>query len=244
MNQSLSSWLDAGRQFVGSMGCRSVCRLEYRLQRFTHVSERLMEYRFVFQALQSTWPRTVLDVGTGTTALPSILRTCGFEVTAIDNIDKYWPRGMFNRHYHVIQDDIVDTRLRKEFDFITCISVLEHSPDYLAAVRSMFGILREGGHLVLTFPYNETTYIEDVYVLPGSGYGRDYSFGCQVFSREQIDQLMSENTATIVEQEYWRVFTGDYWTFGERLETAQQVDRDAPHHMTCILCRKEARDAG
>lgn len=70
-----------------------------------------MEYGFVFRSVAATCPKSVLDVGTGQTALPSLLRTCGPVVTATDNIKGYWPKGMTNWHYHVIQDDIVNTHL-------------------------------------------------------------------------------------------------------------------------------------
>jgi SAM-dependent methyltransferase len=38
------------------------------------------------------------------------------------------------------------------FDLVTCISVLEHIPDDLAAVRAMWRLLKPGGRLVLTVP--------------------------------------------------------------------------------------------
>jgi hypothetical protein len=35
----------------------------------------------------------------------------------------------------------------------------------------MFARLACGGHLIMTFPYNETRYVRNVYELPGSSYG-------------------------------------------------------------------------
>jgi SAM-dependent methyltransferase len=160
-------------------------------------------------------------------------------VTAIDNIYDYWPKGMFNRHFYVIQDDITHTGLTKKFDLITCVSVLEHIPNYKAAVQSMFNCLHPRGHLVLTFPYNEKKYIENVYKIPGAGYGQDAPQICQVFSRNELDNLMKTNNGLILEQEYWEVFTGDFWTFGERLYPPRQVDKSEIHQLTCILCQKQ-----
>jgi len=225
---------------LGKWYLDKICKREYESQCFQGVNERLVEYRFVFQSLLLTAPRYVLDVGTGVTSLPHILRTCGFEVTAIDNIRDYWPKGMFNRHYYVINDDIKNTRITKKFDLITCISVMEHIKNHEAAIKSMFALLNPGGHIVLTFPYNEKNYIENVYKMQGAGYGQDYPYICQVYSRVELDKWLRENSGKIAEQEYWQIFTGEYWTFGEQLHIPRQVSKDEKHQLTCILISKEA----
>jgi SAM-dependent methyltransferase len=225
---------------LGKWYLNKICKREYELQYFQGMNERPVEYRFVFQSLLLAAPRSVLDVGTGVTSLPHILRICGFEVVAIDNIRDYWPKGMFNRHYYVINDDITHTRLTKNFDLIICISVLEHIPNHEAAIQSMFTLLNPGGRIVLTFPYNEKNYIENVYKLPGAGYGQDSPYICQVFSRIELDKWLKANSGKIDEQEYWQIFTGEYWTFGEQLYTPRQVNKDDKHQLTCILISKEA----
>lgn len=103
-----------------------ICRQEFESQSFKRFNERPIEFSFVFRKLGEIYPRTILDVGTGTTALPHLMRNCGCLVTAIDNIRDYWSSGMLNRHYHVIDDNITKTRLSSTFNLITCISVLEH----------------------------------------------------------------------------------------------------------------------
>ena len=230
----LAHWL--GRSY-----CKEVCRREYEdrgNRRGEHINERRIEYRFALQCLARTCPATVLDVGTGTTAFPSVLATCGFAVTAIDNVTDYWPGGMFNRHTHVIDDDIVKTSLNEQFDFITCISVLEHIEDCNAAVRNMFHLLTPGGHLVLTFPYNEHEYVDNVYERADAGYGKNVPYLCQVFSRKELEKWTEENSAVIVEQEFWEVFSGDFWTCGEWLDVPREVNDQGNHHLTCLLFRK------
>jgi len=79
-------------------------------------NERCVEYRFVFDVITKTAPETVLDVGTGKTALPHLIQTCGLKVTATDNIYDYWSKfGMFNRHFYVIDDDITTTEINPDF---------------------------------------------------------------------------------------------------------------------------------
>ena len=135
------------------------CRREFEKQVFQGFNERPVEYGFVFRKLAEVYPHRILDVGTGTTALPHLMRNCGFLVTATDNVRDYWPEGMLNRHYYIINDDITNSHLKATFDFITCISVLEHIEDADHAVANMLRLLKQDGHLVMTFPYTERNYV-------------------------------------------------------------------------------------
>lgn len=219
-------------------GC--LARHEFENQQFVGINERPVEFRFVFQHLAALCPKTVLDVGTGVTALPHLMRNCGFLVTATDNIRDYWPAGMINRHYHVIQDDITDTHLSGPFDFVTCVSVLEHVKDHRAAVRSMFSLVRPGGHIIITCPYNEERYVRNVYELPDTTVTAKYPFITQAFSRAEVEGWVRDNRGEPVEQEYWQFFTGEYWTCGERLCPPVRTTRDGKHQITCLLLRKPA----
>jgi len=225
---------------LGNLYAKEICRREFLAQEFLGINERPVEYRFVFEQLTRAFPRTVLDVGTGRTALPQLMRTCGFLVTAIDNIKDYWPSGMVNRHYHVLDDDILEPKLRGPFDFITCISTLEHIRDHARAMRMMFSLLKPGGRLVVTFPYNETTYVENVYALPGSIGADKYPFVTQVFSRREVEQWARDNGAQVVAQEYWRYFDGAFWTIGQRVVPAARVESGDLHQISCIALVKGA----
>jgi SAM-dependent methyltransferase len=230
---SLKSVVRHMRWWLNNQSLRS----EYLSQVF-HPNERPVEYAFVFHQLTIAAPQSVLDIGTGTTALPHLMRTCGYLVTAIDNVHDYWPAGMVNRHYHVINDDILNSQLSGKFDFITCVSVLEHIPAHELAVRSMFSLLNPGGRILLTFPYNETTYIDNVYHLPEASYGQENPFICQVFSRKQLDAWLEQNQAVLLTEDLWRMFSGEFWTFGHRLLPPTQVSLPKQHHLACILLGK------
>jgi len=223
---------------LGTRYIRRLCSAEFRDQKKVRKNERSIEYRFVFECLTELRPERVLDVGTGTTALPHLMRNCGYLVTAIDNIVDYWPKGMVNRHFHVVNDDITRSKIREKFDFITCISVLEHLPDHRAAVRSMLSLLNPGGHLVITCPYNESEYVPNCYELEGSGYGRGSAYVCQAYSRRELDAWLEDTGAQLAKQEHWRLFTGKHWTQGEVLEFPKKVSASEAHHLTCLLLRK------
>ncbi len=215
-----------------------ICRQEYEGQYFTRSNERPVEFAFVFCKLNQIYPRKILDVGSGTTALPHIIRNCGFLVTATDNVRGYWPKGMLNRHYHIIDDDITNTRLNDKFDFITCISVLEHIEDFNVAVKNMFSLLNPNGHLLLTFPYNEKEYIRNVYELDGSSYGKGNPYITQAFSRDQIDKWIQDYPESIIDQEYWQFWEGDHWTVGKQIIPPKKVRAEDKHQLTCLLIKK------
>ena len=214
------------------------CRQEYRTQRFRRHNERPVEFAFVFKAIATLAPKTILDVGTGKTSLPHIMRTCGPLVTATDNVRDYWPSGMTNRHYHVIDDDIRRTRLTDRFDLVTCVSVLEHIEPADDAVHSMLSLLNPGGHLVLTCPYSEGSYVRNVYALPGSSYGQDAPYVTQSFSRADVDRWLARDGATLVDQEFWQYWEGPHWTVGKQIIPPSRSDANSRHQHSCMLIRR------
>ncbi|QTA93888.1 class I SAM-dependent methyltransferase [Desulfonema magnum] len=224
----------------GKWYIQHICRREYEDQQFRRINERPVEFRFLFQQLLRICPTRVLDVGSGMFALPAVMKQCGFIVTAIDNVSDYWLSGMFNRHFHVINDDITSTRIKEKFDFISCISVLEHIENYNDAIKNMFSLLTPGGHLALTFPYNENKYIPNVYKLPEAGYGQNMPYICQVFSSDELNKWIKTNNGKLIEQEYWQFFSGELWTFGEQISPPRQVGKHEKHQLTCILLQKNS----
>ena len=217
---------------------RAVVRREFKTQQFKRYNERPVEFAFLFRAIARLAPRSILDVGSGTTAVPHLMRNCGPVVTATDNVRDYWPRGMTNRHYYVLDDDIRHTRLHDTFDMVTCISTLEHIVPAEEAVRSMLGRLRPGGHLVITCPYTEREHVDNVYALPGSSRaGGRKRYVAQSFSRVDLDRWFC-GAGEIVEQEFWRYWTGAHWTEGTEIIPPEPSSAGRPHQHTCLLVRK------
>ena len=200
------------------------------------INERPIEYAFALTCLSQLSPSSVLDAGAGTTAWPQVLANCGYEVTAIDEGDSYWGHQPSNRHHYVLHDDITKPRIDGEFNAITCLSVIEHIRDHRAAIRGLRSLLSSGGHAILSFPYDERRFVENVYALPGVSYGAEAPHICRVYSRLEIREWLAEGFE-IIRQEYYRVFTGDLWAFGERLRPPVKTEVDELHHLTCILLR-------
>lgn len=196
-------------------------------------NERAIEYSFAMRSICNVAPLSVLDVGTGPSALPGLIAQCGIRVMAVDKGE------VRNRHCLVVQLDITKAKLDMKFDFITCISALEHINDFDTAVSNMAQMLTPGGYLCMTFPYNEDRYIQNVYKLEGSGYGQNAGFPCHVFCWDNISKWTRENNLKLVEQERWQCFTGEYWTFGERVFPPVFAELGDLHHLTCLLFRSE-----
>jgi 2-polyprenyl-3-methyl-5-hydroxy-6-metoxy-1,4-benzoquinol methylase len=224
---------------IGDAYLRQRLEIECARQEFQGLNERATEFRFVFAQIAELAPTDVLDVGSGTTALPALIRSCGCRVEAIDNVRDYWPDGMINRHFHVADDDIRAPTIRGAYDLVTCVSVLEHIKEHSAAVRGMFSMVKPGGHLVITCPYSENRYHQNVYEAVGSTAVGSFPFTTQSFSRSELEHWLSENDASLVKQEFWRFYTGALWTVGQPIWPPEPAAADSPHQITCLLLRKK-----
>ena len=202
-------------------------------------NERPLEYSFAFRKISELYPQSILDVGTGQTAWPHVLSTCGFHVTAIDNRRDYWTADYWNRHWHVLDDNILDPAIDKKFDVITCLSVLEHIKDHDRAMKNLFGLLAPGGHILLTCPYNRTKYYADVYKEPHIAETKSYAFICQLFSESEVDRWLTSNGGKLAGAEYYRVFEGKLWREGKTLHPPVRVDADEGGHLACLDIVKE-----
>ena len=145
---------------------------------------------------------------------------------------------MFNRHFHVIPDDITASNLDRQFDMVTCLGVVTTIEDDRAAIANLFRLVKPGGHLVITMAYKENEAVPNAYAIPGATYGTDFRFICRMFSRAEVDAWLEAEGGDIELQEYFQVFTGPYWASGDRLEPPRRVGVDEPHHYTAISIRK------
>jgi 2-polyprenyl-3-methyl-5-hydroxy-6-metoxy-1,4-benzoquinol methylase len=221
---------------LGRWYSRRICLSEFRGQSFKTHNERPVEYGFALRALGEFRPKTVLDVGTGTTAWPHLLRNCGYVVTAIDNVRDYWPEGMVNRHWTVLDVDILNPAgaLPGQFDAITCISVLEHIPDHQRAMHNMVALLKPGGILILTTPYSQNNPYPNVYKHPEALYGSDLPYVCRSSSAKELDEWLALGIV-LQKRELWSLFTGPVWATGQRAEWTRVENDSARHQLGCFL---------
>lgn len=223
--------------FFGALYLNPILKLEVKKRPFPVINERATEYSFSFKHLQKLCTGKLLDIGPGKSSWPHILSTCGFDVKAIDKQDGYW-NSYFNRHYRIVNDDITNSKMNEKYQFATCLSVLEHIPDHRAAMVNTHNLLEKDGYLILTFPYNETEYHQNIYKHPQAGYGKNANFITQVYSRNEINDWLAHTSFKIIDQEYYQVFTGKYWTMGERVTPCLRTNNTNLHHLTCILLQK------
>ena len=95
--------------------------------------------------------------------------------------------------------------------------MLEHIVPSDDAVASMLRLLRPGGHLARTTPFRAPDYVPNVYELPASSYGRGNPYVTQSHGTADLERWLRVSNAEVVEQEYWRYWTGPHWTKGEQI---------------------------
>jgi 2-polyprenyl-3-methyl-5-hydroxy-6-metoxy-1,4-benzoquinol methylase len=223
---------------AGKWYINRICRTESLGQKFTHHNERPIEYRFALDCLARVRPRSVLDVGTGTTSWPHLLSGCGFVTTAIDNMRDYWDHQMVNRHWTVLDFDITQPgEFHGPFDAVTCISVMEHIENHEAAIQNMLNLLAPSGLLIITTPYNHSTYCPNVYKLPDVLYGQDQPYICRSHSAKEIEKWQQLGMR-LKRRELWRLFSGPVWATGNRIAWEQVHSEDEPHQLGCFEFEK------
>ena len=104
----------------------------------------------------------------------------------------------------------------------------------------MFSLLNEGGHLIITCPYTEDNYHENVYLIPESNvFGENIPYVCQSFSGENLKVWLKDNGGKVVIQEFWQCWSGEYWRIGKQIIPPVKVDSRDKHQLTCLLIKKE-----
>jgi len=211
----LYRFLDALGIFLSSFYLRY--RSAHRNSGSSYLNERPVEYIFALKNLLESNSLTVLDVGTGRNSFSATLEHCRFNVTSSDLKGHYWS-FFSNRHVHVLKNDITDSRFKSSsFDAITCISTLEHIPDFNSAVSEMIRLLKPNGILILTFPYSKI-FCENIYFLPESDViSKSFRYIAASFSDAEIQNWIFSLGITEIDRVYYRGWSGEYWRTGERI---------------------------
>jgi len=114
----------------------------------------------------------VLDVGVGTWTYPRNLLHSRCEYIATDCFE--------HPNVNLISDihTLTDTLLPESFDFVICLDVLEHVQHPWVAIKQLYAVLKPGGILLLTTPFN--------YRLHGNSQVKDY----WRFTADGLSQLL------------------------------------------------------
>ena len=204
-----------------------------------YLNERSIEYSFVLENLSKNGTSSVLDVGSGTNSFAATLSHCGYNVTASDLMGSYW-RSFQNRHINVLQNDITNSNCEsKSFDAVTCISTLEHIPDYQSAVREMSRIVKDGGLLIVTFPYSCDEFCENVYALDtADDVSKAFRYIARSFCDEQIGGWCREFGLEITDKKHIQGWEGKYWRSGARIRFPLEVENKSKANSICIALKK------
>jgi ubiquinone/menaquinone biosynthesis C-methylase UbiE len=117
---------------------------------------RAWEYGLVLHALREVGCSNVLDVGGGGSAFAPAAAWIGMQVTEVDPEDySAWVAEQSRRIGKSIRYEQCDFMAYpdREFDAVTCISVLEHVPDDFAFYKKLARHVRPGGVLALTVDF-------------------------------------------------------------------------------------------
>lgn len=220
---------------IGGSYTQAVTKRQAFRQKFRRTNERPIEYSFVFAWLNRLQPQTVLDVGTGESALPALVRTCGFVVTAVDNVKDYWPKGMVNSHWYVEDEDITLGGSNSQYDVVLCISVLEHIRDTRAAIKGLLERTRPGGHLILTTPFGAHSYA-NAYEQAGS-YGAGNPYPCRQHGPEDLADWLASGFQLVAE-DYWVAFDSEVWSVGQLVRPLRPSEQ--PANLGCFVLRRSA----
>ena len=149
-----------------------------------HMDGRTIEYPFVLKHLRGGKGK-VLDVGSSPAVQPYhvALTFFGYEVYCVDLLPQIHDFKMVSEklHYKVCNIKRGLPYPDKFFDFVTCISTLEHigmkggrygeSYDQegdIKAIREMARVLKVGGRLILTVPYGKRAEFAPYYRIYGT----------------------------------------------------------------------------
>ena len=206
-----------------------------------YLNERVIEYSFVLNRLLAANVRKIADIGTGTNSFSSTLQHCGFDVTASDLMGGYW-KSYQNRHIHVCQDDITSTSLpRASFDAVTCISTLEHIPEYNAALEGMTSLLKDNGSLIISFPYSHDTFCENVYQLDSADeLAKNFRYIARSYSDSEIDSWCKNYNLVIVDTLYIKGWEGKFWRSGKRINSPLVTINKEEANCICLHFKKIA----
>jgi 2-polyprenyl-3-methyl-5-hydroxy-6-metoxy-1,4-benzoquinol methylase len=188
------------------------------------VTEREIEYAFLFNHLHLSPGYRLLEVGAGRSGLALVLAHCGYSVTTID---------LKPEHPWVTKGDATQLSFNdNSFDVVISLSVFKHIPDSDRAIEQILRVVVPGGIIILSFPYNPIEMVKDIYKKVGHKAG----YICSIYNDKKIGEWFDKR-AEIVAVDYWWQWSGELWREGTKSLRASRVSKEQAQGI-CIAVRK------
>jgi len=157
--QNFAPFLEAMRQTLDAGGPLARLEVFKNYERYCRWPIRMLEYGFAMASVGECGQGRALDVGSGVTPWAYWLAAQGWETTAVDLILE--EVSAMSRHgadtygqsvRHLMADGRGLAFANSQFDMVTCMSVIEHVPQWDTALMlaELVRVCRPGGRLVMT----------------------------------------------------------------------------------------------
>lgn len=131
-------------------------------QYFAVIRENNFTYYYIQKAIHQIYeeaaPKSVLDVGCGVGTLAFYLAAKGSKVDGYDvspraiGIAEKYKKISGEKRINFYNKDVQKENFTNKYDLVICTEVIEHLENDEKMLKTLYGLLREGGNLLLSTP--------------------------------------------------------------------------------------------
>lgn len=170
---------------------------------------------WVYEQIKDGLGHQVLEVGSGTGNITQFLCADGHEVTATDVVPGYRAelQRLFCEKPNVqvgkfdLTENAPEEMVKRQFDTVVCLNVLEHIDDDIFALEQMHRVLNPGGNLALLVPAHRLLYGEFDRAV---GHFRRYE-------RRELASKLKDVGFVILEMKFFSLIAALPWLINGRL---------------------------
>ena len=162
---------------------------------------------------QSAREHTVIDIGAGVSPYKDVLKESGFtyfsqdfnEYVPEENLVEGLQNATWNYAKHDFVCDVLDMPTSKKFSLVLCTEVLEHVPDPVASLEHLSNLVKSGGFILITVPFNSMMHQAPFWFSAGlSPFWFEY--WAKKLNLEVIKLELSGDYIDVMSQEFNRLF--------------------------------------